>query len=472
MPLVDGKFLPLEVSEKIANVLFDNSRKWRYRWLYGGRGAGKDWGVASAVVERSVRVPTRVLFTREIQNSIKDSIHRLLCDTIARLGYSKYFDCLENEIRGINGSLCVFRGIRHNTNEIKSLEGIDLCVLCEAQDLTKESWTILDPTIRKENSEIWGMFNTGFDDDFVFDRFVTNKPENAIVQLVNYYDNPWCPKELIEQAERMRREEPELYKNIWLGEPLGQGGRVFPMYSREIHEIDFDLNMLPQCDLYMSIDPHRKYYPAITWYAITPTAATVVYNEWPKFEDLGMWYDEARNVKSFDMSIDELANVILANDLTLQYGGGPVTRTGDPRFLAENPDVITRLMEKGVLGWTDAPFERIETQRENLKSLINYNPAIPLCGTNMPDWYVSKRCTNKSRAYRRHCWSDEKDKESETNKDFIDNDRYFLSIVDGRPKYRGPELIKGTGQLPKSLSELQLSQMPVQGYFNVVRSKR
>jgi phage terminase large subunit len=464
MPLINGEFTQLQISEKIATVLFDNSDGVRYRALYGGRGAGKDWGSYAVLIERAVREPIRVLCTRELQTSIKDSSHRVIADTIARLGYSKYLQVFESEIRGVNGSLFLFRGIRHNTEEIKSMEGVDICVCDEAQSMTKESFIVLDPTIRKAGSEIWFKFNPAYDDDFIYDFCVVNKPHNMVSGEVNYTDNPWCPKELIEQADRMRREDPTLYENVWLGKPKGQGGRIFPMYNSEVHEIDFDLSYLPKCDLYMSIDPHRKYYPAITWYAVTPTSATVVYNEWPKYDDLDMWYDEARDQKQFDKTVKELANIILANDYCLN-GGKIIARTGDPRFLAENPDLQVKLMECGVLGWVQAPFERIETQRENLKQLMSYNPAIPLGGCNLPEWYVDKRCKNKTRAYKRHSWSEDKDKESETNKDFIDNDRYFLStFANGRPIYCERKSVMSIGKLTSGI-DVAANTLPIRGYF-------
>jgi hypothetical protein len=335
-------------------------------------------------------------------------------------------------------------------------------VIGEAQGLTKESFEILDPTIRTAGSEIWIEFNPKFEDDFVYDRFVTNTPENAIVEQVNYVDNPWCPEELKKQAATMLREDKALWENVWMGKPLGQGGRVYPMYDPEVHEIDFDLTLLPQCNLYMSIDPHRKYYPAIMWYAVTPTNLTVVYNEFPKYEDLGMWYDEARNSKQFELTAKELANVVLANDLTTQYGGYVRARTGDPHFFAEFPDFTRGLMEFGVNGWIDSPFERVEQQRDALKSLLNYNPALPLTAINYPDLLVHRACKNVGRALRRHTWDEKRDKEAETHKDFPDSLRYFLSLFNGKPVYIEPP--KPSHARVQSLSEYQLSTLPIRNF--------
>jgi len=465
MPLINGKIEPLELPQKHARVLLTQGR--RYRALWGGRNGAKDWSMTAVAIERGVRVPTRFLFTREIQKTIRDSAHRLISDTIQRLGYGDYYTITDTKIKANNiDSSFIFTGLRDlNAENIKSMEGIDIAVVGEAQTLTKNSFTILDPTIRKPGSEIWFQFNPKFDDDFVYEFCVTNPPHNLIGEEVNYLDNPWTSQEIIDQAERMKREDEALYRHVWLGETIGQGGRVYPQYDPLVHEVEFDMSYLPQCNLYMAIDPHRKYYPAIKWYAVTPSNMVVVYNEWPKYEDFGMYYDEVRETKTFDLTLKELASRILANDYTFQYGAGPVTRVGDPRFLNENPDFVRELHEHGVHGWTDAPFERIETQRENLKNLLYYNITIPRAGTNVPDWYVDKKCRNSRRCYIRHSFDQKegKDKESEEYKDFVDTDRYFLSIVDGKPRYQEPKSSIPIAK-PISLAQHQLAGMPAHGY--------
>ncbi len=486
MPLIDGKFEPLQLPEKHAKVLLDPGKQchdckgsgcpkckdlgyipWRYRVLWGGRSGAKDWSKASVAIERGVRKSTRFLCTREVQDSIKESIHQLLSDTISRLGYNDYYRVLKNEIVCLrNDTTFTFKGLKDLTVEnLKSFEGIDVCMIGEARNLSKNSFMVLDPTIRKEFSEIWIDFNPKFDDDFIYDFCVLNPPSDLIGCEVSYLDNPWTNELIHRQANRMKATDPVMYEHIWLGKTIGQGGRVYPMYTPSIHEIDFDLEYLKICNLYMAIDPHRKYYPAIKWYAVTPTNAIIVYNEWPRYEDLNMFYDEARNSITFDLPIKDLANRILANDLTLSFGG-KVTRVGDPRFLAEHTDFIKSLVEYGVSGWVDAPYEKIETQRDNLKNMMSYNPALPIEGINAPDWYVRKGLRNTSRSYVRHCYDEKRDKESEENKDFIDCDRYFLSILDGKPSHVPVNLSKKKNFANKliSLAQHHLNTLPAHSY--------
>lgn len=255
MPLVNGKFTPLELPEKHARVLLDNTIKWRYRVLHGGRNGGKDWSATAVIIERAVRQPIRVLCTREIQKTIKDSIHQLLSDTIARLGYQKYFTITASEIKGRSGSSFVFTGLRDlNADNIKSIEGIDVVMVGEAQNLTEKSWNILNPTIRKPGSEIWISFNDQSNRDFVYRLCVENPPPNMICDLVNYLDVPraWISAEIWDQAEAMKRDHPELYERIWLGKP-GTGGPFMPEFGEHMREMPFHIQP-HECNLYGSLD--------------------------------------------------------------------------------------------------------------------------------------------------------------------------------------------------------------------------
>jgi phage terminase large subunit len=197
------------------NFLFEPHR---YKVAYGGRGSGKSWSYARALIIKAAQDPVRILCAREIQRSIKQSVHQLLTDQIQAMGYGAFFEVLETEIRGLNGSQINFTGLANNTVEsIKSFEGVDIVWVEEAQTVSKKSWDILIPTIRKPDSEIWVSFNPDLDTDDTYKRFVINPPEDSQVVKVNYSDNPWFPSVL--QAERLHSKatSPD-YENIWLGE--------------------------------------------------------------------------------------------------------------------------------------------------------------------------------------------------------------------------------------------------------------
>jgi phage terminase large subunit len=206
----------VEIPQKLAPLFQPNRRKV----AYGGRGSGKSWGVARALLVLAAQRPIRVLCAREVQKSIKDSVHRLLSDQIQAMGLGAFFDVLDTEIRGKNGSLFLFAGLaQHTIESIKSFEGCDIVWAEEAQTVTKRSWDVLTPTIRKAGSEIWITFNPDMDTDETYQRFVVNKAPDDFVVEMNWDDNPWFGSELEMERQDTLRRDPDNYANIWGGQP-------------------------------------------------------------------------------------------------------------------------------------------------------------------------------------------------------------------------------------------------------------
>lgn len=192
----------------------------RYKVLKGGRGGGKSWSIARALLALGAKRPLRILCTREIQKSIRDSVHKLLGDQIALLALGAFYSILDNEIRGKNGTLFIFAGLQDHTIEsIKSFEGIDIVWAEEAQKISKRSWDILIPTIRKDGSEIWLSFNPELDTDETYVRFVLSSPPDTVLIEMNYSDNPWHNAVLEAERVHCQRTSPDEYENIWLGKP-------------------------------------------------------------------------------------------------------------------------------------------------------------------------------------------------------------------------------------------------------------
>lgn len=203
----------------------------RYKFAWGGRGGSKSMSFAKALLHRANNEPIRVLCGREIQNSISESVFNLLCDLINKLEYSD-FEITKNVIRNRRTkSQIIFTGFygQEKKQTIKSLEGVDIAWIEEAQTLSKGSLDLLDPTIRKEGSEIWFGFNRLMSDDPVW-LFKEGIPENLKVEIfINYYDNPYLPKVLLEQAlrskENYEKGVSEDYPHVWLGDPIGLSER-------------------------------------------------------------------------------------------------------------------------------------------------------------------------------------------------------------------------------------------------------
>lgn len=191
----------------------------RYKVFHGGRGGAKSWGIARALVIMAASKRLRILCTREVQNSIKDSVHKLLKDQIEMLGLNPWFRITNETITSACGSEFLFKGLRFDPLGIKSTEGVDICWVEEAQSVSTDSWDILIPTIRKEGSEIWVSFNPGEEKDPTYQRFVVNPPDDSITVEVNYYDNPYLPETLRKEMEYCKRVDYEAYEHVWLGKP-------------------------------------------------------------------------------------------------------------------------------------------------------------------------------------------------------------------------------------------------------------
>lgn len=190
----------------------------RYKAYHGGRGSGKSHSFASALVLRGAKEPRRFLCCREIQKSIKDSSKRLIDDKIDEYGLRWFYESTETEIRGKNGTLFLFAGLRSNPESIKSMEAIDVAWVDEADKASQRSLDLLIPTIRQEGSELWFSWNPNDELDPVDQMFRgRTPPPDSVVRQVNYSDNPFFPSVLKQEADFDRLSDPQKYEHVWLG---------------------------------------------------------------------------------------------------------------------------------------------------------------------------------------------------------------------------------------------------------------
>lgn len=213
-------------------ALFEPSR---YKFIRGGRGSGKSWGVARALLIKGASKTERVLCTREVQKSIKQSVHQLLKDQIEALGLSSFYEVLETEIRGRNGTRFYFSGLSDQTaDSIKSFEGCTIVWCEEAQTITERSWRILTPTIRAEGSEIWATYNPELESDITHRMATTEQRTGTVSIEMNYNDNPWFPavleQERLDAKSTMKSAD---YEHIWEGKckPAVDGAIYFDEVS-------------------------------------------------------------------------------------------------------------------------------------------------------------------------------------------------------------------------------------------------
>lgn len=216
----------------------------RYKVAKGGRGGAKSWNFARKLIERAYGGTVRILCAREYQNSIQDSVHKLLCDQIDKMGLSQWFDTTKNSIKckiaGPDGAFSefIFVGIKTNVTKVKSMEGIDICWVEEAEKVSADSWEVLIPTIRKPGSEIWISFNPNLETDPTYKRFVTNTPDDAVVVDINWRDNPWFPETLRKEMEYLRRVDIDAYMHVWEGKTRNNSDAQ--IFKNKVHIESFE----------------------------------------------------------------------------------------------------------------------------------------------------------------------------------------------------------------------------------------
>jgi phage terminase large subunit len=210
-----------------------------FKVAYGGRGATKSWGFARALLIRGTERKQRILCARETQKSIKDSVHQLLEEQIEALGLGAFYRVEKSAIYGVNGTEILFAGLRHNIDNIKSTEAIDVCWVEEAQAVSKTSWDKLIPTLfRVPNCELWVSFNPDLESDNTYVRFVIDPPAGAVVRKVTYRDNPWFPEGLRKLMEEDKRRNIDEYNHIWEGSCINTLANA--IYANELRAVDVE----------------------------------------------------------------------------------------------------------------------------------------------------------------------------------------------------------------------------------------
>ena len=228
----------------------------RYKGLHGGRGSAKSETFARLLLLRCKEHPgTRWICGREVQNSLEQSVKRLLEDLIHQYSLDD-FEILNTQIRTPGGGIITFHGLQNHTiDSIKSLHGYHGAWIEEAQSISKVSLEKLRPTLRESDSEIWFSWNpeTARDPiEFLRD----NPPAGSIVIEMNWQDNPHFPGVLRAEMEEDYARDPENAAHVWGGKYRTRSeASVFKNWSVREFETPDDTLFLFGGDFGFSVDP-------------------------------------------------------------------------------------------------------------------------------------------------------------------------------------------------------------------------
>lgn len=372
--------------------LFDDD--WREAAVYGGRYSLKSHTIARYLLITARQRKTRIACFREFQNSIADSSKQLLADLIKHYGFTE-FDVTDNSIiNSLNGSDFLFKGLHHNEQSVKSIEGIDIAWVEEAQTVSKESIEVLTPTIRKPGSRIIYTYNRLLDDDPVHQRLVVEGRPNTLVINVNYdiaVKYGMIPDVVLREIEDDKLKRPALYKHKWLGEPNSLEKKIYKDWQL--------IDSIPH-------EAKLERYGLDFGYTADPTAIVAVY----KYND-GFILDEL--VYSTGLENPKIASYLINLEKALV-----VADSSEPKSIAEIAahDIMIRGARKG----SDSKLYGIQFVQSQRIS-------------------VTKTSNNLINEYRKYFWqTDDNDRvinePQDGNDHALDAVRYALTSI--YPDYR------------------------------------
>lgn len=206
------RFIP-----KLFRALHPDAPK-RNRVVSGGRGSGKSHGVATAVILRALDRKMRILCCREVMRSLRESVHHLLSEKISELNLDAFFDITDRTLLcTTTGSEVIFEGLFANIASLKSLEGVGLVWVEEAESVSARSIEVLSPTIRVKDSELWFSLNPDDERATVMD-FINGARSDVAHTHVTFADNSYFPSVLQAEMDYMRRTDDDSFRHVWLGE--------------------------------------------------------------------------------------------------------------------------------------------------------------------------------------------------------------------------------------------------------------
>jgi phage terminase large subunit len=224
--------------------------------LWGGRRSAKTYSFVDALLIKAAFEPLLILCTRELQVTIEASIHEVLKVRIRALGLDDYFKIEKTHIYSKCGARIKFMGVRHNHTEIRGIEGVDICLVEEAEAMRQDSWDVLEATISKDGSEIWVNFNPEYENSPTYQKLIVNTPSYCAIEHMTFRDNKYFPKKSRALMEYERVNDPEKYEWKWEGKlKKYHDALIFTKVFKEEFEAPKAVNFYYGCDWGFSEDP-------------------------------------------------------------------------------------------------------------------------------------------------------------------------------------------------------------------------
>ncbi len=349
-----------------------------YRIAKGGRGSGKSESFARLAIRRAMTERLRFLCCRELQSSIKESVHQTLKDVIYDHKLEKYFRITDTSICSCMGSEFIFKGLHSHHNEIKSLKGIDVAWIEEAEGVSQQSLDVLIPTIRKDGSETWVSYNPETKDSPADKTFVTYAAPKSVVVDMNWRDNPWFTDKLRRDKDHCKQVDFEKYLWVWEGQ-----------YKKYAHDLIFRDKIKVDQDFEAPADVKRFYFGIDFGFSNDPLSA---HRMWEKkdgdFTDLYIDHE----VYGLGVELDQIHEKV--------WKGLP--GLGNNRLMADSarPDTISFLRRPLIRNgktWPSINCVGAEKKKGSLEDGIDFL-------RNYRAIYIHRRCPGAKEDYQNYRW--------------------------------------------------------------------
>lgn len=354
------------------------TRKARRKIAKGGRGSAKSESFGRLAIRRAYTEKLRFLCSRELQSSIKESVHQTLKDIIFEYKLDKYFRITDTSIKSYTGTEFIFKGLRNNYNEIKSLKGIDVAWIEEGEGISQNSLDILIPTIRKDDSELWVSYNPETKESPCDKTFITHAHPDSIIVDMNWRDNPWFTDVLRREKDLCKIVDFEKYLWVWEGQ-----------YKKYAHDLIFRDKIRVDQDFETPNDVKRFYFGIDFGFSNDPLSA---HRMWEKrdgdFTDIYIDYE----VYGTGIELDDIHERV--------WRGLP--GLGTNRLMADSsrPDTISflrRPLVKGGKTWPSINCVGAEKKKGSLEDGIDFL-------RNYRTIYIHRRCPGAKDDYQNYRW--------------------------------------------------------------------
>lgn len=219
----------LKIPPKLHPILIDFN-KYKIFVIEGGRGSSKTQSVARLLLYVAEKNKVRIFCGREVQNTIEESVFTALGDLISDYKLAYVVKKTVGIVHLVSGSTFKFKGFREQGSvNIKGVEGADIIWVDEAQTITKPTLDVILPTLRKSNVKFFFTLNRYMRDDAVMDLIGR---DDCLHIHVDYFENPFCPLTLKNEAALCKARSERDYKHIWLGHPLAQADDYLFNYDK------------------------------------------------------------------------------------------------------------------------------------------------------------------------------------------------------------------------------------------------